>query len=82
MLYKRNTKRRLEVDDEDARSRSSSDDGMDRSPTPERPKRAAPKRARTTIPITHTSKEGKGSKENKESGSEDSDVDVGVLLGK
>lgn len=53
---------------------------MDRSPTPERPKRAVPKRARTT-PAALGSKDNQNSKENKASGSEDNDVDVGVLLG-
>lgn len=77
----RPSKRRLEHDDDDTRSRPSSDDGMDRSPTPERPKRTAPKRARTDTAIMSTSKGGKNGKEGKESSSEDSDVDVGVLLG-
>ncbi|KAJ7169803.1 hypothetical protein C8R46DRAFT_1191034 [Mycena filopes] len=63
-------KRRHE-DDEQVLSR---DHSMDRSPTPERPKRAAPKRARVT-------ELAKDAKENKApSGTEDSDVDVGVLL--
>ncbi|KAJ7932478.1 hypothetical protein B0H13DRAFT_1701415 [Mycena leptocephala] len=67
-------KRRYE-DDEQTLSR---DHSMDRSPTPERPKRAAPKRAR----VSPSSESGsKDAKENKApSGTEDSDVDVGVLL--
>lgn len=56
------------------------DDAMDRSPTPERPKRAAPKRARV-INVVEPDK-GEKSKENKPPGSdEDADMDVGVLLG-
>lgn len=58
---------------------------MDRSPTPERLRRAVPKRARTTpaaAPIPgkdhyHTAKENK-----LPSQGEDNDVDVGFLLGK
>ncbi|KAF8213128.1 hypothetical protein K438DRAFT_1661139 [Mycena galopus ATCC 62051] len=54
---------------------------MDRSPTPERPKRAAPKRARVTPSAESGSKDEKDSKENKApSGTEETDVDVGVLL--
>ncbi|KAF7347899.1 Tethering factor for nuclear proteasome STS1 [Mycena venus] len=54
---------------------------MDRSPTPERPKRAAPKRARVSPSAESGSKEEKDSKENKApGGTEDNDVDVGVLL--
>ena len=53
---------------------------MDRSPTPERPKRAAPKRARVA-PSQEAA--GKDAKENRAPGtSEEDDVDVGVLLGK
>ncbi|TBU34647.1 hypothetical protein BD311DRAFT_784239 [Dichomitus squalens] len=70
-------KRRLEPEDEDR------DERMDRSPTPERPKRAAPKRARTTPAAVstagkeqqHTAKENKPPSQN-----EESDVDVGFLL--
>jgi hypothetical protein len=51
---------------------------MDRSPTPERPKRAAPKRARTTVASEGEDKNGK---ENKPSSTNSGDdVDVGVLL--
>ncbi|RDB29267.1 Tethering factor for nuclear proteasome STS1 [Hypsizygus marmoreus] len=69
-------KRRHEVeDDADARDAS-----MDRSPTPERPKRAAPKRAR----VAPESSRGEGTaKENKSpnTGEDDrDDVDVGMLL--
>jgi len=51
---------------------------MDRSPTPERPKRAAPKRARTTPALAALSKHYK----NADSGESNdaNDVDVGVLL--
>lgn len=77
----RNGKRRLEHDEEDLEnsSRQSRDDAMDRSPTPERPKRAAPKRARTT-PASTTSLKNDGENESDESHSAN-DVDVGVLLG-
>ena len=54
---------------------------MDRSPTPERPKRAVPKRARIT-PTALSGKDEKGSKAQRSSPSSDeNDVDVGVLLG-
>ena len=54
---------------------------MDRSPTPERPKRAVPKRARTT-PAAPSGKDEKGNKVQRSSpASEENDVDVGVLLG-
>lgn len=71
-------KRRHEPEDEDR------DERMDRSPTPERPKRAAPKRARTTpVAVATVGKEQQHTaKENKPpSHTEDSDVDVGFLLG-
>lgn len=72
-------KRRHE-DDEQTVSR---DHSMDRSPTPERPKRAAPKRARVAPSAESGSKEEKDTKENKApNGTDDNDVDVGVLLGK
>ncbi|KAJ7786229.1 hypothetical protein B0H16DRAFT_1355514 [Mycena metata] len=70
-------KRRHE-DDEQTLSR---DHSMDRSPTPERPKRAAPKRARVSPSTELGPKDEKNAKENKApSGTEDNDVDVGVLL--
>lgn len=74
-------KRRLEHDDDEACQRDARDDAMERSPTPERPKRAAPKRARTTPGVIAT---GRGQKENQAQGNtpnDGSDVDVGVLLG-
>lgn len=51
---------------------------MDRSPTPERPKRGPPKRARVLNVAESGNKEK--SKESTSPG-DDSDVDVGVLLG-
>ncbi|THH11751.1 hypothetical protein EW146_g7940 [Bondarzewia mesenterica] len=76
-------KRRHEQDDEQESgavrlSHGARDVAMDRSPTPERPKRTVPKRARTT-PASVEVKEGQNTKENKSPGSEDQ-VDVGVLL--
>lgn len=81
-------KRRHEPEDEDASVRHGSshaiamgprDDAMDRSPTPERPKRAPPKRARIINVVETGNKE---SKENKSPGDGDGgSVDVGVLLG-
>jgi hypothetical protein len=55
------------------------DESMDRSPTPERPKRAAPKRARVVDAGTKEDLK-KGGKESKAK-SEADEVDVGVLLG-
>lgn len=56
------------------------DEAMERSPTPERPKRAPPKRARIIAVAEQGSKEQR--KENKPLGREDDgDIDVGVLLG-
>ena len=71
------TKRRHEPEEEDR------DERMDRSPTPERPKRAVPKRARTTPAAAATAgKEQNTAKENKPpTASDESDVDVGFLLG-
>lgn len=80
-------KRRHEPEDDTetgrhAHSTGIRDDAMDRSPTPERPKRAAPKRARVTPSQEGGSKDEKPSKENKTSGgSDENDIDVGVLLG-
>lgn len=55
---------------------------MDRSPTPERPKRAAPKRARTTPAVVTLGKGDPNGKDDKSPAqNEDDDVDVGVLLG-
>lgn len=72
-------KRRLENDEENS---PRSDDAMDRSPTPERPKRAPPKRLR----VVNTDESGKENPrephDHKTSKVAHSDVDVGVLLGK
>lgn len=77
----RPSKRRHEPED-DSENKLARDDAMDRSPTPERPKRAAPKRARTTPAVVAIGKDERLSKENKPpSASDDTDVDVGVLLG-
>ncbi|KAJ7092647.1 hypothetical protein C8R44DRAFT_646942 [Mycena epipterygia] len=70
-------KRRHEEDEQSG----SRDQSMDRSPTPERPKRAAPKRARVAPSMESGSRDEKDAKENKApGGSDDQDVDVGVLL--
>jgi len=82
-------KRRHDPEDEDtgvlhesslATTSRSRDDAMDRSPTPERPKKGPPKRARVMNVVETRSKDK--SKENKppEDG-DDGNVDVGVLLG-
>ena len=75
-------KRKLEPD-EDVESHSrftgQRDESMDRSPTPERPKRTAPKRARVA-PTNSSSKDDQDTKENKAPNNYD-DIDVGVLLG-
>ncbi|KAJ3572528.1 hypothetical protein NP233_g3031 [Leucocoprinus birnbaumii] len=79
----KSNKRRLEVDDEDSNATGKAsvnrDESMDRSPTPERPKRAAPKRARIS-PTDSGAKEQTAAKENKPPPSEEDEVDVGVLL--
>ncbi|KAI0095047.1 hypothetical protein BDY19DRAFT_902083 [Irpex rosettiformis] len=67
-------KRRHEHDEDEGKH----DVAMDRSPTPERPKRAVPKRARTTPATVSGAKDGRSTKEGKTSG--ENDVDVGVLL--
>jgi hypothetical protein len=76
----RSSKRRHDSDEE--YEHQSRDESMDRSPTPERPKRAAPKRARMVPTNSATDKENPGSSENKSNASQSQDeVDVGVLLG-
>lgn len=73
-------KRRHESEDDAESSRHVGRDvAMDRSPTPERPKRAAPKRAKVTSQ-DEESKDQPSSRTNKDLDA-DSDVDVGVLLG-
>ncbi|KAG6841913.1 hypothetical protein C0991_005093 [Blastosporella zonata] len=69
-------KRRYEFEDDLPGARDAS---MDRSPTPERPKRAPPKRARVLPQIDGTSRPDHDLKENK-APVDDQDVDVGVLL--
>ncbi|KAK2461984.1 hypothetical protein APHAL10511_006447 [Amanita phalloides] len=70
-------KRRLEQDDDTESHSRFGDESMDRSPTPERPKRSAPKRLR----LAHTNSPSKGDQDGKGSKASDSDdIDVGVLL--
>ena len=75
-------KRRHEPHDDAQASKQPRDHSMDRSPTPERPKRAAPKRARVA-PVSEDSNQNEGaSKESKtHKASDGDDIDVGVLLG-
>lgn len=79
-------KRRLEQDDEQADQSFSNSPGardvaMERSPTPERPKRAPPKRARNNSTFVQEPKGGRIPKELPNSSVQNQDVDVGVLLG-
>ena len=79
-------KRRFEQDDEQADQSYSNGSGardvaMERSPTPERPKRAPPKRARNSSTFAQEPKGGRMPKEHPNSSVENQDVDVGVLLG-
>ncbi|KAI9060566.1 hypothetical protein FKP32DRAFT_1668058 [Trametes sanguinea] len=67
-------KRRHEPDEGDR------DESMERSPTPERAKRAIPKRARTTPTLVTIGKDQQASKDNKQTQNDESDVDVGFLL--
>ena len=70
-------KRRLEQEDEDAEGRP--DVVMERTPTPERSKRAPPKRARRVDP---SSADGpQSNQDSKDGGSSENEVDIGVLLG-
>lgn len=70
-------KRRLEQEDEDVEARL--DVVMERTPTPERPKRAPPKRARRG---DRSSSDGsQNNQDPKDGGSSDNQVDIGVLLG-
>ncbi|KAH9487017.1 hypothetical protein JR316_0001083 [Psilocybe cubensis] len=77
-------KRRHDPEDEAEHPRRSlsRDESMDRSPTPERPKRAAPKRARVLNPSeSAATKDATSSKDKRNSeDSNDDDVDIGVLL--
>ena len=72
-------KRRHDPEDEAESPRQTARDvTMDRSPTPERPKRSAPKRAKI-VQLTDA-KDGSNTKDPKQRNDEN-DVDVGVLLG-
>ncbi|KAF9462140.1 hypothetical protein BDZ94DRAFT_1262044 [Collybia nuda] len=75
-------KRRHEPDDDIESGRQGSrDDSMDRSPTPERPKRAPPKRARMAVVNDPSLKSEVTTKENKAPGdNEENEIDVGLLL--
>ncbi|KAJ3763045.1 hypothetical protein EV360DRAFT_92075 [Lentinula raphanica] len=55
------------------------DEVMDRSPTPERPKRAAPKRIRT-VPSTDSVVKDDSAASDSRRATEDKDIDIGVLL--
>jgi hypothetical protein len=68
-------KRRHEPEDSENHPQ---DENMDRSPTPERPKRGAPKRLRTAPSPDSISKEDSTS--SRARAAEDKDVDIGVLL--
>jgi hypothetical protein len=75
-------KRRYEFQEEAETGRSARDHSMDRSPTPERPKRAAPKRARVAPLSEYSTRNEATTKEDKaRNESADNDIDVGVLLG-
>jgi hypothetical protein len=79
-------KRRLDPEDDSESSsyqnQTNSDESMDRSPTPERVKRAAPKRARILNETDSGAKVEGTEKENKApSSTTEDDVDIGVLLG-
>lgn len=82
----RTLKRRFEQDEENAdqlpgHSPGARDIAMERSPTPERPKRGTPKRARNGLTFVQEHKEGKTTKESHNPSTANQDVDVGVLLG-
>jgi hypothetical protein len=72
-------KRRLESEED--YDHGGRDESMDRSPTPERPKRAVPKRARLVPAQSAAGKENAPSSEGKAIGGGSDEVDVGVLLG-
>jgi hypothetical protein len=72
-------KRRLDPDDELEKTRPNHrDESMDRSPTPEKPKRAPPKRARIATTQNTTVKDDIKERKSLE---DEEDVDIGVLLG-
>ena len=70
-------KRRLEQEDEDGEARP--DIVMERTPTPERPKRAPPKRARRADPSN--SDGSSNNQDSKDGGPSENEVDIGMLLG-
>jgi hypothetical protein len=75
-------KRRHEPQDDTETGRSARDHPMDRSPTPERPKKTAPKRARMAPILENSTRSETATKENKsQSAFIDDDIDAGVLLG-
>ncbi|KAL4241646.1 Tethering factor for nuclear proteasome STS1 [Abortiporus biennis] len=77
----RSAKRRHEPeDDHESGNKHARDDAMERSPTPDRPKRAAPKRARITAAVPNSAKPHDGLKNTNHSSDSCADVDVGVLL--
>lgn len=82
----RTLKRRFEQDEEHADQSSGHSPGardvaMERSPTPERSRRSAPKRARNNLTFAQEHKGGRTPKDVVNSNVENQDVDVGVLLG-
>jgi len=74
----RSQKRRIENEDDE--SLQHGDYAMDRSPTPERPKRGPPKRLRVTAAETSAKGVTKDPSDRKENKPPSSDIDVGVLL--
>ncbi|TFK30347.1 hypothetical protein FA15DRAFT_662291 [Coprinopsis marcescibilis] len=75
-MTQRLAKRRHEFEDDEG----GRDESMDRSPTPERPKRAVPKRARMVVPNNNGNDRTSASSTDKKEGDGSQDVDVGVLL--
>jgi len=74
----RSQKRRLDSED----GLENSQDAMDRSPTPDRPKRGLAKRARISPTSGEaTLKDERASKEERTQSRSEQDVDIGVLLG-
>ncbi|TFK57031.1 hypothetical protein OE88DRAFT_85318 [Heliocybe sulcata] len=75
----RGSKRRHEPEEDE--NRQPRDESMDRSPTPERPRRAVPKRARMGMSVEGGGKAEKPGKDGKGAAPSDgNDIDVGVLL--
>ena len=78
----RPSKRKHENQDDTEAGSHARDHSMDRSPTPERPKRAAPKRARMMPILEDPNRNETARKDNETQGACIDDViDVGVLLG-